>query len=334
VDAVALPSSVSDALAPPDRVGAEDCAVALKRGLDIAALHFAEGNLSGGCQALDDGLSPIRAAAVSAAWKAAVALNRSHPVHKTAGASAFARYAYEKPRGYAGDAILMDMIYGIDGHGLFSAESCEGRQISCHWLARPTAEAVRRRRQRFASYIDAAAVGGRPPDVFSVACGHARECSISEALQNGRIGSFVAMDHDPKSLEVMQLSVPAASMPKARPLQASVLTLLMQENDDLGPFDLVYSAGLYDYLDQPTARRLTEALFALLGPGGHLVIANFLPTAKAAAGLECIMDWWLIYRSEAEIRDFCAALPREYVASIEYFEDIGEVGYLSVRRSP
>jgi extracellular factor (EF) 3-hydroxypalmitic acid methyl ester biosynthesis protein len=335
MDAMALAGNPSDAPAAPDGDGAEDCAVALKRRLGVAATYFAEGDFLAGCSALDDGIWPIRAAAGGdTAWKNAVSLNRGHAVHKTAGASTFVRYAREKPRGYPGDAVLMDMIYGIDGHGLITTETSEARQISCHWLSHPTAEAVRRRRRRFASYIDGAARHGRPPDVFSVACGHARECDLSEALKNGEVGSFVGMDHDQNSLEIMQSSIPVASTSKSRPLHASVLTLLSHENDDLGPFDLIYSAGLYDYLDQPTARRLCEALFALLRPGGRLVIANFLRKAKGAAVMECIMDWWLVYRSEAEIRDLSANLRQGDIASVEYVEDIDEVGYLAVKRVP
>ena len=78
-----------------------------------------------------------------------------------------------------------------------------------------------------------------------MAAGHGRELALSQAFQQGLLTEFVALDHD------------------------------------LGQFDLIYSAGLYDYLETPVAERLPQVLFDLLNPGGQLLYANFAPDIPA-----------------------------------------------------
>lgn len=108
-----------------------------------------------------------------------------------------------------------------------------------------------------------------------MAAGHGRELALSQAFQQGLLTEFVALDHD------------------------------------LGQFDLIYSAGLYDYLETPVAERLPQVLFDLLNPGGQLLYANFAPDIPAVGYIEEIMDWWLIYRDAAQT----LALPERIDAS-------------------
>jgi hypothetical protein len=64
------------------------------------------------------------------------------------------------------------------------------------------------------------------------------------------------------------------------PYRGSLLTLLRPGNP-LGTFDLIYSAGLYDYLSADVALRLTAKLATMLKPEGRLLIANMLPGLPA-----------------------------------------------------
>src|SRR5262245_16671668 len=49
----------------------------------------------------------------AADWAAVGQQARRHPIHEVLLESPFTRRAYQKPRGYAGDAGLMDLIYGL-----------------------------------------------------------------------------------------------------------------------------------------------------------------------------------------------------------------------------
>lgn len=98
-------------------------------------------------------------------------------------------------------------------------------------------------------------------------------------------------------------------------------------------FDFIYASGLYDYLEQPVARRLTAALFDQLAPGGRLLVANFLPDHLDVGYMEAFMDWWLIYRSPAELADVAADIPAEQLAAIEQWDDPWRsITYLELER--
>ena len=82
-------------------------------------------------------------------------------------------------------------------------------------------------------------------------------------------------------------------------------------------YDLVYTAGLYDYIttfpDQPEKGTiaLTKNIFALVKPGGSLVIGNMSPhfPRDLRFPMEYIYDWHLIYRDKKEMFEFAKAIP-------------------------
>jgi SAM-dependent methyltransferase len=69
-------------------------------------------------------------------------------------------------------------------------------------------------------------------------------------------------------------------------------------------FDVVLSAGLFDYLNDATARTLLEQLSSLLAPGGVLAFSNFHPEDPSRLVKGWLADWHLLYRDEQS----CAAL--------------------------
>ena len=94
---------------------------------------------------------------------------------------------------------------------------------------------------------------------------------------------------------------------------------------------LAYAAGLYDYLAEPIATSLSAKLFSMLAPKGKLIVPNFLTTNHGRGYMESFMDWHLIVRSQVQIEQLAAAIPREEIAEQRYFEDpFGVVGYLEI----
>jgi hypothetical protein len=156
---------------------------------------------------------------------------------------------------------------------------------------------VRERRVLLAREIDTVASQVDQPRILSVACGHLREAELSHAVKEHRVGEFIAFDQDPMSLAEVARQHPETAI---RPVAGSVRALLMGRTV-FGHLDLAYSAGLYDYLSDNTARRLTQLLFDMLNPGGRLLVANFA-TCPEAGYLEAFMDWWLIYRDEDQMQ--------------------------------
>ena len=115
----------------------------------------------------------------------------------------FTRWSFEKPRGYSGDARLLDFIYGHESIAEQVAQSSElGKAIYAHTAqGSPPAVAVRERRDLVARFVDEIA-GQReaPIDILTLAAGHLREADRSLALRDGRIARWVAIDQDPLSV--------------------------------------------------------------------------------------------------------------------------------------
>jgi len=150
------------------------------------------------------------------------------------------------------------------------------------------------------AYIDD--VIARKPDarILSVASGHCRELEGSLVESSMFQGEFIALDQDPQSCDEVRWRQHALrANSRVRVVESSVRALLGGLHTDLGPFDLVYSAGLYDYLELAVAQKLG----ALCAPQGRLLIANFVPDGYGRAYMELFMDWHLIVRDDADILD-------------------------------
>ncbi|NOK38750.1 class I SAM-dependent methyltransferase [Corallococcus exercitus] len=259
-------------------------------------------------------------------WKRfCLELARKHPMRPFLHQCPFTRHAFERPRGYAGDAALIDYLY-MD-HA--ADELHAGREIYRYMHGQPSARSVRERRELLARMMDETAE--RRPDgrVLSVACGHLREAESSRAVAERRLEELIAFDQDPVSLAEISRLHPDGIV---RPVCGSVRSLLAGKAvfKDL---DFAYSAGLYDYLSDSVAARLTALLFHMLRPGGRLLVANFAVHPPETGYMEAFMDWWLTYRDEDGMRGLLSETPLEEVANVRLFRDSQDnVIYLEATR--
>lgn len=225
----------------------------------------------------------------------------------------YTRHSAAQPRGYAGDAELIDYAYFQQP----APDVCAvGRALFNCTTNAPASRAVRERRDYLARKIDAIAAQRSGTRVLSMACGHLREAQLSEALRQGAIAEIVAMDQDERSLAEVSRScagLPVTAMPGS-------VQQWIRNRFALTGFDLAYASGLYDYLNQPLGAAFTEKLFNTLRPGGQLVIPNFLPDISSVGYMECCMNWWLIYRDEQDMLKLLERIPKAQIArtTIDY----------------
>src|SRR5204863_4504650 len=109
--------------------------------------------------------------------------------------------------------------------------------------------------------------------ILSVASGHCREIQDSLLFEEEFDCEFVALDQDTESMAAVARDF---AHPRLRVLIERVKTVVFGRLD-IGEFDFIYSAGLFDYLPDATAALLTSRLYSMLKPGGRLLVANFLP---------------------------------------------------------
>jgi extracellular factor (EF) 3-hydroxypalmitic acid methyl ester biosynthesis protein len=255
---------------------------------------------------------------------------RTHAALRLAHEDPFIERCYTKPRGYAGDAVMLDFIYRHQANRtLVERASRRGQAMLAVSVTTPAPRAVRNRCRLLADEIDALCARHPSADVLSIACGHLREADHSHAIRDRAFHRVAAIDQDPDSLAVVRRHYGRLGV---ETVEGSVKTVIARGRR-LGRFDFVYAAGLYDYLNDKVGARLLRAMFELLKPGGKVWIANFLPDIPDVGFMEALMDWWLIYRTPEQMRALAAGLPAEQVAELRAFtETENNVVFLEVRK--
>lgn len=285
--------------------------------MDMALADIDRGNICCGMARLGKRLSEARREFSRPDWLQFIDQRvRPHPLRAVVHRDPFTQRAFTKPRGYAGDAVMMDFIYGRPPQILNGLPSLTRRLFQyCTTTAAPTA--VRYRRQLLADTIDGEAErAGRAIDVVAVAAGHLREADLSSAIHDGR-AAVTAFDQDEQSLAVITRDYARYAVDA----RAGSVRHIIAGRTVLPASDLCYSAGLYDYLPDAAATRLSAAMFSSLRPGGVLLLVNFLPGISDAGYMESMMDWHLIYRSDAEMLRLLATVAPGDIAAVEQFHD-------------
>jgi len=282
------------------------------------------GRVSAGMHRIVASLAELRASLPPDQWRSLCDSPELRPIRSILYEDPHAHRAYVKPRGYAGDAVLLDYVYGCAPLPEYTTPL--GREIY-QWSAVNSAafRSVRQRRAFLAQLIDATAARKSRARVLAIASGHLREAQLSDAVVGRGLSELIAVDQDAFSLDVVRSS--CAGLP-VRCVQVTIGDLITGRLE-LGRFDLIYAPGLYDYLPEKVARRLTTSLVSRLTKGGELVIGNFVHCPEAAY-MEAIMDWHLVYRTEEELLSLADEI-RDAVMRI-WTDQAGLIGYLALSR--
>jgi SAM-dependent methyltransferase len=284
--------------------------------LDEIVEVLESGDVRGGMTALLQTLRQWRDSTSQEAWQDLVERYcLDHPLARLIFQSSLALHSYSQPRGYPGDAELLDYIYQIKPCS--DVASSLGRAIHAFLLDTQTARGVRARREIVADYVDQTAWATENPRILSIAAGHLREVEVSAAVQAGEIDEYIALGHDPLSLEQIEHDYARYGV---RAVCASIRDLLTGART-FADLDLAYAAGLYDYLSTETARELTAVMFRALKPGGRLLVANAIPDLDDAGFIESYLGGKLMYRTHDELFRVSERVPLEQMASIRLFPE-------------
>jgi len=242
-------------------------------------------------------LENSRATATPAAWKENVRSDQSLKAWRYfLSLDPYTRWGLVKPRGYAGDATLMDFAYkhsSVSRH-VDNAGSL-GKSLYEITAAAPQSQSARQRIQVMRDLITQMVTGEPALRIVSFAAGHARELERLDPDVRSRIARYTAIDVDPISLREAASSAGAIAFTGHN---ANVI------RDDLSHVELgtlVYSLGLFDYLRDNIAEKVLEKMLSVTELPGRCVVANLAPDAANLGYCEAIMDWWMITRSADDL---------------------------------
>ena len=250
-----------------------------------------------------------------------------------------AHRAYHKPFGYPGDYEVMRFLYErpFEGSTLFAkAVSLAVDQMAASRAVRTRKDLVKRRLKARLEQRQ------KPLHVLAIASGPAQELSelLQQVPQLPAPLEMVLFDQDKAALAYayrrLQPLCDARREGEVKVvyLHESIKRLLRDQTlfDSFGKFDLIYSAGLFDYLRTPTSVQLARDFYSRLAPGGELLIANMVPENPSRWYMEHHLDWHLLYRSRAELLELgSAAAPGASQQLLE--EETGVNPFVEISRS-
>lgn len=210
---------------------------------------------------------------------------------------------FAKPRGYAGDFLMMDDVY----RNVPKGETNLGRWMDRWVLEQPGFVAVRNRREKLKSLLaDEWNRGARY--VMNVASGAASE--LSEMVHTTPFEGITLLDQDQGALYAAVTALGRRMNPAhVHTWSGSVFTLIRGKTSLVpGDQDFIYSIGLYDYLSPRFATALTARLWLNLAPGGLLALGNFNGHDPMRRFIEAAMDWYLIYRDVPDMLSLASGL--------------------------
>jgi hypothetical protein len=211
----------------------------------------------------------------------------------------------EKPLGYAGDYELLTRII---------QEECTtdplGRIFDRYFQQQAAAMAVRDRTTLAATLLATDCLAKAPADypVVSFGCGPALEIRRGIEILPWEVRPRVKvtlLDLDAASLAVAAQSIADVTTPEQVREHRENLPRLAghaRAAELIGCPQLLICLGLFDYLEATAAERLLRLFWDQLGPGGILLVGNFIPSHATRAYMEWIGNWYLTYRTFGQLR--------------------------------
>lgn len=255
-----------------------------------------------------------------------------HPIHRSylrrhlhplLLSSPFADRAFRKPLGYAGDYEMVDMMLRTpdDSGSLFT------KVLNIWLLGQAPALAHRNRvvylhEKLFAEGMRTQAKG-QGLRVYNLGCGPAvevqqfiRDCDFS------RQAYFTLVDFNEETLRHLKGKLDDIQKKSSRGAEVHIIKKSVQRilKESVRPvrrlpeeqYDLVYCAGLFDYLTQPVCQRVMDVLYDLVAPGGLLLATNVSDVMNSSRpfrySMEYILDWHLIYRDRQSLAELAPQL--------------------------
>ena len=223
--------------------------------------------------------------------------------------SRFFYRSFYKPHGYAGDYQTIELAYDLEDDPC--EDPTEPRIVNClehvskqvhsvqslwerrHWLKQLLAEEYQRKDGKL-HILDIACGGARYIKDFLSSTGDLSGVRVTLLDQDAAALAFCrTRSLYPWISNIRTIHTPIAGLAKAIPA---------------AEFDVVISAGLFDYLNNWLAQKLLVHMMALTAPGGIMAITNFHPKDPSRLVKEWLVDWWLTFRTEYEVSNLFSDL--------------------------
>jgi extracellular factor (EF) 3-hydroxypalmitic acid methyl ester biosynthesis protein len=232
-------------------------------------------------------------------------------------------HGFIKPYGYPGDFTLINKIYQFEVNA-----DAKYKKWDLFFQNQPAANAVRNRKDYFIDYCKA--LISRKVNARVLVIGSGPASDVNEFLTSYSYGkgiSFDLIDFDQAAIDF--------SMERNRKFngQISYNRINALRFNSFRLYDLIWSAGLFDYFKDKHFTFLLRKYFNCLCEDGEMVISNFSTKNPTKRLMEVLSDWYLNLRTESDLFRIAsdANIDNERV-SVEK-EPLGINLFLKIRKS-
>jgi extracellular factor (EF) 3-hydroxypalmitic acid methyl ester biosynthesis protein len=201
-------------------------------------------------------------------------------------------WSYRKPYGYAGDFEIIDFIYQ---HKIIADARFQKWDKYLHSLH--ATRAVRNRKDYFIQLVkDGCSKAQRQFRVLNIASGPCRDVLELFQVVSPEKVKLHCVDLDPNAIQYAKKLLGNFS----EAVEFSRANIF--KFDTTEKFDLVWSAGLFDYFDDENFIKVLSKLYSWCAPKGEVVIGNFSVENPTRSYMEKAYDWYLFHRTEEQLK--------------------------------
>jgi extracellular factor (EF) 3-hydroxypalmitic acid methyl ester biosynthesis protein len=205
-------------------------------------------------------------------------------------------FGYRKPHGYSGDFEIIDYIYQqkINTDKRF-------QKWDKYFHSQYATKAVRNRKSYFIKLVKEKSSGiTRPLRILNIASGPCRD--VLEILEQIPVEKLRihCVEMDPKAIDYAR-NVLGPFFNSVEITQKNIFRF--STNDK---YDLIWSAGLFDYFDDDTFIKLLSRIYSWCAPSGEIVIGNFSVSNPSRSYMEKAGDWYLFHRTVKELKELAS----------------------------
>jgi len=215
-------------------------------------------------------------------------------------------FAFRKPHGRSGDFELVERIYGG-----YMTQDTSLKKWDEFWSQQAIVDALQNAKHYFKQVMSESESEQSSLRVLNVASGSSR--SVAEYLNETRSNaSFSCMDHCWHALDYARLLC-RNHTEQVSFRHGHVAQLSLHDR-----YDLIWSEGLFDYLNDQQFKVTLEKLLAQTDSGGQIVIGN-LNTSNPSQNYMDFLTWHVNPRSNAHLRYLaeCCGIARSRIHIVE-----------------
>ena len=197
-----------------------------------------------------------------------------------------------KPYGYAGDFLMIDRIYTGNSPADPFYRSWDG-----YFQNHAAPKAVRNRKTYFKEWVQAQLRHRTNLRLLNIASGPGRDLlELYEALPSTASLQTTCVEMDPQAIEYARRLLTDFSG-QLQFIQRNIFRFTTEEK-----YDLLWSAGLFDYFDDKAFVAVLKKCREWVLPGGEIVIGNFNRLHNPTRNyMELFGEWYLHHRSQEEL---------------------------------